>query len=99
MLAFGAIIDRFGRLSGVVFATLFLVLGIILATASHGKTDIGLFWMMIIARGVAGFGAGGEYPTCGTAATEAADESPALRKKRGILVALACDFAIDLVCL
>lgn len=53
--------------------------------------------MMIIARGIAGFGAGGEYPVCGTNAAEASDETPALRTKRGFLVALTTDFAIDLV--
>lgn len=52
--------------------------------------------MMIVGRGVAGFGAGGEYPTCGTGSAEASDETPGVRKRRGILVALACDFAIDL---
>lgn len=55
-----------------------------------------MFWMMIVARGIAGFGAGGEYPTCGTSSAEASDESPNVRKRRGILVALATDFAIDL---
>lgn len=96
MLFFCVIIDRLGRRTGIVFATFFLVLGIILATASHGKDQLGLFWMMIIARGIAGFGAGGEYPTCGTSSTEASDESPNVRRKRGMLVALATDFAIDL---
>ena len=56
-----------------------------------------MFWMMIIGRGVAGFGAGGEYPTCATGATEAADENTAVQNKRGILVALSTLFAIDLV--
>ena len=57
-----------------------------------------MFWMMIIARGVAGFGAGGEYPVCATSATEAADETTKLRKNRGFLVASTTDFAVDLVC-
>jgi MFS family permease len=52
--------------------------------------------MMIVARGIAGFGAGGEYPTCGASSAEASDESAHVRKRRGILVALATDFAIDL---
>lgn len=56
-----------------------------------------MFWMMIIARGVAGFGAGGEYPVCATSATEAADETTKLRKNRGFLVASTTDFAVDLV--
>lgn len=95
MLFFGVTIDRFGRRTGIVFATCFLIFGIILATASHGRSDLGMFWMMIVARGIAGFGAGGEYPVCGTSAAEASDESVAVRRKRGILVAMSTDFAID----
>ena len=56
-----------------------------------------LFWMMDVARGIAGFGAGGEYPVCATSATEAADETEQLRKRRGFLVAVTTDFAVDLV--
>lgn len=56
-----------------------------------------MFWMMIVARGIAGFGAGGEYPVCATGATEAADETANLRKKRGFLVASTTDFAVDMV--
>jgi MFS family permease len=96
MLFFGVIIDRLGRRTGIVFATLFLITGIVLAAAAHGKDEQGMFWMMIVARGIAGFGAGGEYPTCGTSSAEASDESSEVRKRRGILVALATDFAIDL---
>jgi len=35
-LFFGFLIDRIGRRTGIIFATLFLILGIILATAAHG---------------------------------------------------------------
>lgn len=59
MLFFGHVIDRLGRRVGIVAATGFLVLGIVLATAAHGVTENGMFWMMIIGRGIAGFGAGG----------------------------------------
>ena len=52
---------------------------------------------MIVARGIAGFGAGGESPVCATSATEAADETERLRKNRGFLVASTTDFAVDLV--
>lgn len=96
MLFFGWVIDRLGRRTGIVFATFFLVFGIVLATAAHGTDDLGLFWMMIVARGIAGFGAGGEYPTCGTNSAEASDESLYVRRRRGILVAISTDFAIDL---
>lgn len=96
MLGFGYLIDRIGRRTGIVFATLLLILGIVLATASHGTTQQGMFWMMIVGRGLAGVGAGGEYPTCGTGSAEASDESAYVKKKRGILVAMATDFSIDL---
>jgi hypothetical protein len=59
MLFFGWAIDRLGRRNGIVWATVFLVLGIILTTAASGETNRGKFWMMIVGRGVAGFGAGG----------------------------------------
>jgi fucose permease len=61
MLFFGYTIDKLGRRTGIFFATIFLVLGVIIATAAHGRTDLGMFWMMIVGRGVAGFGAGGEF--------------------------------------
>ncbi|KAJ5318193.1 hypothetical protein PENANT_c052G01203 [Penicillium antarcticum] len=96
MLFFGVLIDRIGRRTGVIAATAFLILGVVLATASHGSTELGMFWMMIVARGIAGFGAGGEYPVCATSATEAADETAKLRKRRGFLVAATTDFAVDL---
>lgn len=124
MLFFGWAIDKLGRRTGIVWATGFMILGILLTTASHGSTNMGMFWMMIIGRGVAGFGAGGEfqapvkllspicqkyllqheltscqtgeYPTCATTSTEAADETLYLRRRRGILNAVATDFAIDL---
>lgn len=64
MLFFGLCIDRFGRRVGIILTTLFLVLGIILATASHGTTVEGMFWMMVIGRGVAGVGAGKSPFSC-----------------------------------
>lgn len=60
MLFFGWAIDKLGRRTGILFATLFLVLGIVLTTASHGRDSLGMFWMIIVSRGVAGFGAGGK---------------------------------------
>ena len=41
MLFFGVLIDRIGRRTGVVTATAFLILGIVLATAAHGTTQLG----------------------------------------------------------
>lgn len=95
MLGFGILIDIIGRKKGILLTTLFLIAGIIIATAAHGATDIGMFWMMIVGRGLAGVGAGGEYPVCGTGATEATDETVHVRKHRGFLIGLVGDFAID----
>ncbi|RDW67025.1 hypothetical protein BP5796_09774 [Coleophoma crateriformis] len=94
MLFFGLCIDRFGRRMGIIATTIFLVLGIVLATASHGQSVTGMFWMMIISRGVAGLGAGGEYAVCTAQALESADGDEQLRKKRGFLVAVATNVAI-----
>jgi MFS family permease len=41
MLFFGILIDRIGRRTGVIAATAFLILGVALATASHGKSQLG----------------------------------------------------------
>jgi MFS family permease len=37
-----------------------------------------------------------QYPVCGTGSTEASDETQFVRRRRGILVAISTDFAIDL---
>lgn len=46
-LFFGFIVDKIGRRTGIVFATLFLILGIVIATAAHGYSQLGMFWMMV----------------------------------------------------
>jgi len=37
-----------------------IVIGGILATAAHGATINGMFWMLTICRGIVGFGTGGK---------------------------------------
>lgn len=59
MLGFGYISDRLGRKSGAVLTTLILCVGIALSAASSGKDELGMFWMLVVSRGVAGVGAGG----------------------------------------
>lgn len=73
MLFFGVLVDVIGRKTGVVATTIFLVLGCILSAAASGKSETGMFWMLIVSRGITGFGAGGEYPVSGAAAIEAAN--------------------------
>lgn len=50
--------------------------------------------MMIISRGVAGVGAGGEYAVCTAQALESADISSSLQRKRGFLVTISTNLAI-----
>ncbi|ROW00423.1 hypothetical protein VPNG_07935 [Cytospora leucostoma] len=96
MLFFGVVVDQLGRKTGAVATTTFLVLGIILSTAANGKSPTGMFWMLIIARGIAGVGAGGEYPVSGAGAAEATDENQQYRKHRGFMFAMLADLSASL---
>ncbi|KAJ5970184.1 uncharacterized protein N7479_000102 [Penicillium vulpinum] len=96
MLSFGYIADKLGRKSGAVLTTTILVLGIALSAGASGVTEGGMFWMLIIARGVAGVGAGGEYPVAGAGAVEATDEAPGVRKRRGFIFAMIADLSASL---
>ena len=70
----GLTCDYLGRKVAIITTTLMIVIGGILATAAHGVTINGMFWMLTIARGIVGFGTGGEYPASSTSASEAANE-------------------------
>lgn len=59
MLGFGYISDRLGRKSGAILTTAILVVGIAMSAGSSGKDEMGMFWMLVISRGIAGVGAGG----------------------------------------
>ncbi|KAJ5343704.1 hypothetical protein MYU51_001341 [Penicillium brevicompactum] len=96
MLSFGYISDKLGRKTGAVLTTILLVLGIALSAGASGITENGMFWMLIIARGVAGVGAGGEYPVAGAGAAEATDEAPGMRKRRGFIFAMIGDLSASL---
>ena len=96
MLFFGVVVDQLGRKTGAVATTVLLVLGIVMSAAANGETPTGLFWMLIIARGVAGVGAGGEYPVSGAGAAEATDESGKYRKHRGFMFAMLADLSSGL---
>ncbi|RFU27243.1 hypothetical protein B7463_g9090, partial [Scytalidium lignicola] len=93
MLGFGVISDRLGRKSGAVLTTVILVVGIAMSAGSSGTTADGMFWMLVISRGIAGVGAGGEYPVAGAGATEATDEASGVRKNRGFIFAIIGDLS------
>ncbi|KAK7701327.1 hypothetical protein SLS64_010370 [Diaporthe eres] len=96
MLFFGVLVDQLGRKTGAVATTTFLVIGIVLSAAASGTSPTGMFWMLIIARGIAGVGAGGEYPVSGAGAAEATDESHQYRKHRGFMFAMLADLSSSL---
>lgn len=78
----GILADRLNRKQSIVIATIFLVFGTIMCAASHGTSINGMFWMLIIFRGVTGFGIGAEYPSCSVSANEAANETT--RRRGGV---------------
>lgn len=81
-VAVGIMADRMNRKQAVVLGTCFLVLGTVMCAAAHGKSIKGMFWMLIIFRGVTGFGIGAEYPSCSVSANEAANET--VRRRGGV---------------
>ena len=81
----GLTCDYMGRKVAIVTTTAMIVVGGILATAAHGVTILGMFWMITIARGIVGFGTGGEYPASSTSASEAANEH-ALKRRGPIFI-------------
>lgn len=87
----GVLSDRLNRKQSIVIATIFLVCGTILCAASHGLTVNGMLWMLIIFRGVTGFGIGAEYPSCSVSANEAANETV---KRRGGMLCLVTNFPL-----
>ncbi|CAG8921098.1 unnamed protein product [Penicillium salamii] len=83
----GLTCDYFGRKKAIVFTTLMIIIGGILATASHGATIDGMFWMMTVAR------AGGEYPASSTSASEAANDL--IPKHRGPAFIMVTNFPLS----
>lgn len=93
MIVIGLTCDIIGRKAAMILTTLCMVVGGILATAAHGITTTGMFWMIVVMRGVVGFGSGGEYPTSSATATESANESV---EKRGRIFILVTNLPLSL---
>lgn len=93
MIVIGLSCDLLGRKAAIALTTSCMVIGGILATAAHGTTTTGMFWMIIVMRGVVGFGSGGEYPASSTSASEAANETV---KRRGGTFVLVTNLPLSL---
>ncbi len=69
-----------------------IILGLALAAGSSGTTIAGMFWMLTVARGITGFGTGGEYPASSTSASESANAYTL--KRRGTIFILVTNLPL-----
>ena len=82
-----------GRKIAIVLTTGMIILGLALSAAASGTTIAGMFWMMTVARGITGFGTGGEYPASSTSASESANAYTL--KRRGTIFILVTNFPLS----
>ncbi|KDO22800.1 hypothetical protein SPRG_11558 [Saprolegnia parasitica CBS 223.65] len=80
-LAFGFLGDVYGRKKCMVATCALLIFGGILCAAAYGGSGHNTLWFLIFARGILGFGIGGEYPLAAASSSEDAT-SPADRNRR-----------------
>ncbi|KAJ5369568.1 hypothetical protein N7509_014180 [Penicillium cosmopolitanum] len=76
--------DMFSRRSGLLFTSSLVVIGTLMSTVALSvHPSHNMLWYFVIARGIAGFGVGGEYPPSAAAGIEESDTI--MRKYRGPL--------------
>ncbi|OQR94010.1 inorganic phosphate transporter [Achlya hypogyna] len=80
-LAFGFLGDVYGRKICMIATCAILIIGGILSAAAYGGSGHNTLWFLIVARGILGFGIGGEYPLAAAASSEDAT-SAADRNRR-----------------
>lgn len=93
-LVIGLVCDRFGRKFALIATTLLLIFGTGFGAGAQGATIETMFWWLTVARGIAGFGLGGEYPASSTSAAEAANETTL--KNRGPVFILVTNLVLSL---
>ncbi|KAI0975963.1 putative glycerophosphoinositol permease [Xylaria arbuscula] len=92
-ITIGLVCDYLGRKWAILITTALIVVGGILGTAASASTPVGLFWFLTVARGVTGFGTGGEYPASSVSASEAANEHTP--KQRGPVFILVTNLPLS----
>ncbi|KAF7852411.1 hypothetical protein EAF04_010998 [Stromatinia cepivora] len=71
ILILGYTSDKFSRKGGMLFTSSLVIIGSLLSTlAFQVHPSHNMLWFLTIARGIAGVGVGGEYPTSAAAALE-----------------------------
>lgn len=71
--AFSLTCDYLGRKFAIILTSSMIILGLAMSAGASGTSVQGLFWMLTVARGVTGYGTGGEYPASSASASEAAN--------------------------
>ena len=61
-ISIGLSCDYLGRKTAIIITTGMIILGLALCAGASGTSIGGMFWMLTVARGITGFGTGGEYP-------------------------------------
>ena len=77
--------DYLGRKFAIVLTSAAIILGLALSAGAYGTSVVGMFWMLTVARGITGFGTGGEYPASSTSASESAN-SYALKQRGTVFI-------------
>lgn len=84
--------DYLGRKVAIVLTSSMIILGLALSAGASGVTVSGMFWMLTVARGITGFGTGGEYPASSTSASESANAYTL--KRRGSIFILVTNLPL-----
>lgn len=84
-ITIGLTCDYMGRKVALVLTTSMIILGLALSAGASGTSITGMLWMLTIARGITGFGTGGEYPASSTSASESAN-SYSLRRRGTVFI-------------
>lgn len=92
-ISIGLTCDYLGRKVAIILTTAMIVIGGIIGTAAGSPSIHGFFWCLTLARGIVGFGTGGEYPASSTSASEAANEHAL--KHRGPIFILVTNFPLS----
>ncbi|RDI88779.1 AP-2 complex subunit alpha-2 [Venturia inaequalis] len=75
ILVFGFTADKFSRKGGMLVTSGLVIIGSLLSTLVFQiKGANNMLWFLTVARGMAGVGVGGEYPTSAAAALEGSNE-------------------------
>ena len=91
-ITIGLTCDYLGRKVAIILTTSMIILGLALSAGGSGATILGAFWMLTVARGITGFGTGGEYPASSTSASESANAYTL--KRRGTIFILVTNLPL-----